>query len=141
MAYDQALAERVRKTIAGKTGWVAKEMFGGIGFMLHGNMAYGVIDDGLIVRVGPDSYESSLEEAHTRIFDMTGRPMRGWVVVDPQGLSKEGDLHTWVQRGSDYHDNPASEISHESHGGMSLLASSPTPKTRLIYQPPSPATH
>lgn len=99
MAYDHALAERVRKTIVGKTGWVAKEMFGGIGFMLHGNMACGVIDDSLIVRVGPDAYESALEEQHTRVFDMTGRPMRGWVVVDSQGLSVESALHSWIQRG------------------------------------------
>ncbi len=99
MAYDQALADRVRKTIAGKTGWVAKEMFGGIGFMLHGNMACGVIDDNLIVRAGPEAYESSLEEPHARVFDTTGRPMRGWVTIDSAGLSMESDLHSWIQRG------------------------------------------
>lgn len=102
MAYDQALAERVQKTIAGQTGWVAKEMFGGIGFMLHGNMACGVINDSLIVRVGPDEYESSLNEPNTRVFDMTGRPMRGWVVIDPPGLILESDLHTWVKRGINF---------------------------------------
>lgn len=102
MAYDQALAERVQKTIAGQTGWIEKEMFGGIGFMLHGNMACGVINDGLIVRVGPDKYESSLNEPNTRAFDMTGRPMRGWVVIDPPGLILESDLNTWVQRGINF---------------------------------------
>jgi TfoX/Sxy family transcriptional regulator of competence genes len=102
MAYDQALAERVRNTITGETGWVAKEMFGGIGFMLHGNMACGVIDDSLIVRVGPDTYEAALEEQHTRVFDMTGRPMRGWVAVDPPGLSTESDVHSWIQRGINF---------------------------------------
>lgn len=102
MAYDQGLAERVQKIIAGKTGWVAKKMFGGVGFMLHGNMACGVIGDSLIVRVGPDAYESSLEEPHTRVFDMTGRPMRGWVAVDSAGLSVESGLHAWIQRGIDF---------------------------------------
>jgi len=61
-----------------------------------------VIDDNLIVRVGPDAYESALEEQHTRVFDMTGRPMRGWVVIDPPGLSMESDVHSWIQRGIDF---------------------------------------
>lgn len=92
----------MRKTIAGKTGWVAKEMFGGIGFMLQGNMACGVIDDRLIARVGLDAYESSLEEPNTRVFDTTGRPMRGWVIIDSPGLSLESALHSWVQRAIDF---------------------------------------
>ncbi len=70
--------------------------------MLHGNMACGMIDDNLIVRVGPDAYESALEEQHTRVFDMTGRPMRGWVVIDPPRLSMESDVHSWIQRGIDF---------------------------------------
>lgn len=140
MGYDQALAGRIQKTIAGKTGWVAKEMFGGIGFMLHGNMACGVMGDSLTVRVGPDAYESSLEEPHTRVFDMTGRPMKGWVAVDSAGLSVEGGLHSWVQRGINFTMTCLRNNARET-GGMSQLASSPTPRTRPIYQPSSPAMH
>ncbi|MCJ7568020.1 MAG: TfoX/Sxy family protein [Anaerolineales bacterium] len=92
----------MRKTIAGKTGWVAKEMFGGIGFMLQGNMACGVIDDRLIARVGLDAYETSLEEPNTRVSDTTGRPLRGWMIIDSPGLSLESTHHSWVQRAIDF---------------------------------------
>ena len=77
-------------------------MFGGVGFMLQGNMACGVNGADLIVRVGPERYESALAEPHTKLFDMTGRPMKGWVVVIPEGYEANGDLKAWVQRGVAY---------------------------------------
>ncbi len=99
MAYDEALAERVREQMGGLLGYDEKKMFGGVGFMLRGNMACGVNGADLIIRVGPEGYERALAEPHTKLFDMTGRPMRGWVVILAEGYDTDADLHKWVQRG------------------------------------------
>lgn len=102
MAYDEGLAERAREVLVDLPGFVEKKMFGGIGFMLRGNMACGVSGDELIVRVGPANYEQALGKPHTRPFDMTGRPMRGWVMVAPEGLESDAGLWDWVQRGVEF---------------------------------------
>jgi TfoX/Sxy family transcriptional regulator of competence genes len=102
MAYDLDLAQRVRKDIRTLEGYTEREMFGGIGFMLDGNMCCGVIGDDLIVRVGPGGYEEALSQANVKVFDMSGRPMRGWVIVTPQGLSSEERLMDWVRKGVDF---------------------------------------
>jgi TfoX/Sxy family transcriptional regulator of competence genes len=102
MAYDEGLAQRVREEMSELPGYTERKMFGGIGFMLRGNMASGVNGEDLIVRVGPERYEGALAEPHTRPFDMTGRPMRGWVVVTPEGYASDEDLEEWVQRGVEY---------------------------------------
>ncbi|MGD8752245.1 MAG: TfoX/Sxy family protein [Anaerolineales bacterium] len=99
MAYDETLAQRARETLAGTPGLTEKKMFGGVGFLLNGNMACGVHGEGLIVRVGPEDYESALSQTHTQPFDLTGRPMRGWVVVQKSGYQTDDDLRAWVQRG------------------------------------------
>ncbi len=78
---------------------VEKKMFGGVGFLLQGNMACGILNDDLIVRVGPEQYEEALAEAHARPFDITGRPMTGWVMVAPAGYAEDEDLDRWVQQG------------------------------------------
>jgi len=80
-------------------GLVEKKMFGGVGFLLNGNMACGVNKDDLIVRVGPDRYEQTVIQPHARPFDFTGRPMKGWVMVSPDGVSADGDLQNWVNQG------------------------------------------
>jgi len=102
MAYNEGLAQRVRGEMGELPGYVEKKMFGGVGFMLQGNMACGVNGDNLIVRVGPDRYESSLAEPHTRLFDLTGRPMKGWVVIIEKGYEEDHDLKAWVQKGVEY---------------------------------------
>jgi TfoX/Sxy family transcriptional regulator of competence genes len=102
MAYDEGLAQRVREELSARPGYEERKMFGGIGFMLRGNMATGVIGEHLIVRVGPDDYERALAEPHTQPFDMTGRPMRGWVVVTAAGYAADEELRAWVQRGATY---------------------------------------
>lgn len=101
MAYDEGLAQRVREELDELPGFVEKRMFGGIGFMLRGNMACGVHDADLVVRVGPAQYEEPLAQPHTRPFDMTGRPMRGWVMVSPDGRESDSDLRSWLQQGVD----------------------------------------
>lgn len=73
-------------------------MFGGIGFMLNGNMLVGVWKDSLIVRVGPDAYEDALLEQHVREFDITGRSMKGWVLVNPEGLEEDDKLKEWIEQ-------------------------------------------
>lgn len=96
MAYDEGLAQRVRELLRGEAGISEKEMFGGIGFMLHGNMACGVIGGDLIARVGADRYEETLEEPGARPFDFSGRPMKGWVTVADEALAEDDDLAKWV---------------------------------------------
>jgi len=102
MAYDEGLAHRVRELLAEQAGFVEKKMFGGVGYMLHGNMACGVNQENLIVRVGPEQYETALARPHTRVFDITGRPMTGWVVVEPAGYESDAALEAWVRQGVDF---------------------------------------
>ncbi len=99
MAYDKALAERIRLILTAQPGLTEKKMFGGVGHMLHGNMASGIIDDKLIVRVGPDRYEESLALPHTDVFGTGGRSMRGWITVSPEGYASDEDLEAWLDRG------------------------------------------
>jgi hypothetical protein len=102
MAYDEGLAQRVREEMIELPGFVEKKMFGGIGFMLQGNMACGVNGEDLIVRVGRERYEDALAQPHTKPFDMTGRPMKGWVMVSPEGVEADEDLWDWVQQGVEF---------------------------------------
>jgi hypothetical protein len=102
VAYDEGLAQRVREILEELPGYTEKKMFGGIGFMLQGNMACGVNGDDLIVRVGPEQGEEALARPHARVFDFTGRPMRGWVMVAPDGTAPDEDLQRWVQQGMDF---------------------------------------
>lgn len=102
MAYEKGLAQRIREALGAPPGLVEKKMFGGVGFMVLGNMACGVNKDNLIVRVGPDQYQQALSRPHARPFDMTGRPMRGWVLVGPAGYPSDDDLKAWVQQGVDF---------------------------------------
>ena len=102
MAYDEGLAQRVRDIMIDEPGLVEKKMFGGVGFMLDGNMACGVNKEDLIVRVGPENYGQAVIQPHTRPFDITGRPMKGWVMVAPAGVAADEDLQGWVHRGINF---------------------------------------
>lgn len=102
MAYDEGLAQRILDVLGERDGLEPKKMFGGVGYMLRGNMSVGVHKDELIVRVGPARYEEALGRPHARPFDMTGRPMKGWVWVGQEGFEDDADLEAWVQRGVDF---------------------------------------
>jgi TfoX/Sxy family transcriptional regulator of competence genes len=102
MAYDEELASRVQAALGDLPGLEEKKMFGGVGFMVRGNMACGVHADNLIVRVGPEGYEAALTRPHARPFDLTGRPMKGWVYVAPPGCATESDLERWIMEGVDF---------------------------------------
>jgi hypothetical protein len=98
MAYDEGLAERLRESLSDHPEMSEKKMFGGLSFLLNGNLCVGVIGDEMIARVGPDAYPAALAQSHTRAFDFTGRPMTGWVVVSPDGLDSDESLQEWVDR-------------------------------------------
>ena len=102
MPYDVDLEMRIRQVLGGLAGLTDKRMFGGIGFLVNGNMACGVHKDALIVRVGPEGYEEALSGPHTRPFDITGRPMKGWVMVDREGYGSDEALREWVRQGVDF---------------------------------------
>jgi len=102
MTYDEGLAQRLREEIGELPGCVEKKMFGGVGFLLNGNMVCGVINADLIIRVGPDQYENALQERHSKQFDITGRPMTGWIIVVPDGYAEDKDLKYWLDRGIEF---------------------------------------
>ena len=102
MAYDEELAERIRRALAGRQGVSEKKMFGGIAFMLRGNMCCGIVRDDLMVRVGPERYEEALARPHARPMDFTGRPMRGMVYVTPEGCRTDEALKRWVEQGLNF---------------------------------------
>lgn len=99
MTYDDGLAQRVRERLAADPGVTEKKMFGGIAFLCHGNIAVGVRGDDLLVRVGPDATDTALARPGVRLFDMTGRPMRGWVVVDGETVAEDARLGAWIDEG------------------------------------------
>jgi TfoX/Sxy family transcriptional regulator of competence genes len=102
MGFDETLAGRVRKELAGRKGVVEKRMFGGVAFLLDGNMSVGIHKDELVVRVAPEETDAALREAGTRLFDLTGRPMKGWILVGGAGIADERSLTAWVARGAAY---------------------------------------
>lgn len=102
MAYDEGLAQRIRERLGTDPGVSERRMFGGIAFLLHGNMAVGVSGDDLMVRVGTDGTEAALTRPGARLFDMTGRPMRGWILVDGAALTEDEVLGGWVDEGYEF---------------------------------------
>ena len=99
MACDEFLVTRIRALLGPLPDLVEKKMFGGVGFLVSGNMACGVHKNDLIVRVGVAKYTEALSRPYTRPFDMTGRPMAGWVMVEPEGCATESNLKIWVEQG------------------------------------------
>ena len=102
MAFDEALAARIRDALARKKNIEEKKMFGCICFLLNGNALAGVWKDRLIARLGPEEGEVALREPHVRAFDITGRPMRKWVAVESEGVEDDEQLHDWVQRALEF---------------------------------------
>ena len=102
MAYDEGLADDIRAHLATRRGLSEKEMFGGIAFLVDGNMAVGVSGDSLMVRVGKDAHDEAVSRPGARIFDMSSRPMRGWVVVSPEGFADDAVLDAWIDQGVAY---------------------------------------
>ncbi len=97
MAFDPETAERIRSALCRTRGIMERKMFGGIAFMLHGNMLVGVLGTDLMVRVGPEAYERALARPHARPMDFTHRPMRGFVFVAPKGCATPAALRSWLR--------------------------------------------
>lgn len=102
MAYSEELADRIREVIEARPGVVERKMFGGVAWMVNGNMACGVIGEDLMVRLDRDEAEQALAEEHVGTMEFTGRPMRGFVVVQSPGIADAQDLGRWVDAGADY---------------------------------------
>ena len=102
MAYDEGLSQRIRELLADQPGIDEKKMFGGLAFMVNGNMSVGVTSSDLMVRVGPDNYDTALKEPHARPMDFTGKPLRGFVYVDTKGYESDAGLAKWVNKGVDF---------------------------------------
>lgn len=98
MTYNENLAQRVRHSMKAVRGAVEKNMFGGIGFLIHGNMACGVNKQDLIVRLSEDEFKKALKHPHVRVFNMTGRPMKGWIMVSAGGYASEAALKGWIDK-------------------------------------------
>lgn len=96
MAYDEGLAERIRALLAHRDDVREQKMFGGLVFMVGDKMCVGVTDDDLMVRLGADDHDAALKRPHARPMDFTGRPMKGFVVVAPEGIKSKRQLQAWV---------------------------------------------
>ena len=101
MAYNLKLAERIRSELDG-IPFVEKKMFGGLGFLVHGNMACGVNKESMIVRVDPEKHEKLLKKPGAKPFDLTGKPMKGWLLVEAEGLKTKKQLSAWVKEGIEF---------------------------------------
>ncbi len=103
MAYDEELADRIRDLLADQPGVVEKRMFGGLAFLISGNMSVAASSQGgLLVRCDPEQSDALLEEPHTSVMIMRGRPMDGWLRVSADGLASKRDLERWARRGVEY---------------------------------------
>jgi TfoX/Sxy family transcriptional regulator of competence genes len=98
LAYNEKLAERIRAEF-GEIPFVEKKMFGGVGFLIHGNLACGIYKGNMIVRVGPEKRDKLLKKPGAKLFDITGRPMKGWLMVEPEGCKTVKQLNAWVKEG------------------------------------------
>lgn len=105
MAYDEGLAERIRERVGDTAGVKEKKMFGGLAFLLRGNMCVGVVGEELMVRVGPNAYADALARPHAREMDFTGKPMKGLVYVATEGIEADEDLDAWIGRGVAFADS------------------------------------
>lgn len=103
MPYNQTLSQRIRSILEEHPSIIEKKMFGGVGFILRGNMACGVQGDDLIVRVGTEKNDVALSQPYVRPFmGSGGKPMAGWVLVAPEGVSTDQDLRQWIELGCEF---------------------------------------
>ena len=102
MPYSESLAERIRQRLSRRKGIEEKKMFGGIGFLLNGNMSVGIWQNSLIVRLDSDYAEDALAKPHVKEFDITGRPMQGWIMVEPGGVDSDQELSEWIKQSLEF---------------------------------------
>lgn len=98
MAYDEGVAERVREIVQGRQGITERKMFGGLAFMSNGHMFIGVLGSTLVARIGPNEYEQALFKPYVREMDFTGKSMKGYVFIQPDGFDTDETLEYWVNK-------------------------------------------
>ena len=123
MAYNERLAARVRTALRGQRFLVEKKMFGGLAYLSHAKMFAGILKDELVVRVGPAVHEAALKEPHTKPMDFTGKPMKGYIYVEPGGLKTDAQLRTWLSK------------------GLAFVAGLPPKKQKPVRSPSTTAHH
>ena len=138
MAYDDKLAGRIRAVLSKSGEFDERKMFGGIAFMVDGHMCAGLIGDTLMLRVGTEAYEASLRKPHTRKMDFTGKPLKGFIYVDPPALRTAAGLASWLDRGltfvQDLNSTPRSRQAHAT------TAQARPPKSRKPRKTARPAS-
>lgn len=102
MTEDDRLAERIASVFKGKRGFTQRKMFGGVCFMLHGNMVCGTVKDKLMARVGAEYHGKAMKFKHVRPMDFTGKPMKGMIYVLPAGIRTQADLEKWIGRAVEF---------------------------------------
>jgi hypothetical protein len=102
MAFDEQLAEKIRNEIKGQAGLKEKKMFGGLAFLINGNISVGIHGKDLVVRINPDETEAALKQRGVHIFDITGRPMKGWLLVGAEGIQDRKSFKKWIRTGVHY---------------------------------------
>ena len=98
MAFDENLAARIRTALTRKKGIEEKKMFGGLCFLLHGHMLVGVWKNSLIARIGQEQSDEAMLEPNVKALDISGKPMRGWIIVEPDGVAGDGAVKRWMQQ-------------------------------------------
>ena len=102
MAFSESLAARTRDALAFERGIGEKKMFGGLCFLLNGKLLVGVFKDTLLVRLGPEGARSALTKPHVRVMELSSRPMKGWVVVEPEGIDSDRQLKKWARQAIEF---------------------------------------
>ena len=95
---DEVLVERIRRMFKRRKGYSEKQMFGGVCFMINGNMCVGPWKGSLVVRLAKETHDQTQAEPHVRPMDITGKVMKGWAIVEPVGVESDGDLRAWIDR-------------------------------------------
>ncbi|PQO39743.1 RNA methyltransferase [Bremerella cremea] len=114
MTYNEVSSARVYRLLHRRKGFSGKQMFGGFGYLLNGNMCCGVWKDYLILRIGPDAYAEMLTKPHIKKFDITGKEMRGWVMVEPEGFVDDADLRRFVGQAVTFTKSLPTKVSTEA---------------------------
>lgn len=102
MAYNESVADRIRTFFEGNAAVSERKMFGGLAFLINGNMSVGVLDDTLVLRLGEEGATEALQEPHTKLMDFTGKPMKSMIYVEPAGFASDTDLQAWMQQAIDF---------------------------------------
>jgi len=110
MAYDEKLAERLRTALAGNSGLSEKKMFGGIAFMIKDKMCVGVSKDEMVLRCEPEMTDALLKKKGVRMFDMTGRPMKGWLLINEEGIKSKKDFDFWISLALEHNKKAVKEV-------------------------------